>query len=708
MRDSSGADESAEILRMILDCLPAFVVACDKDMRFTLIRGTVLEKLGVDEAAIPRLIGTPVEDFFSGDAGEPILRHVRQSLGGESASFEVPWGGRWFAAHVGPIRDEQGTVVGSVGVGMDITPRYLLRAQLDQERQMLEDAQQLAEVGSWVLDIRTEQTQISAQLARLFGFAPPPGPIHWNELAKAIPPNEMQMIETEKQRALRTCGPYDFDHDVVRADGSIRHVRSRGHVQCDEHGRPIRCVGTMHDITERVEAQRTAELLAYHDALTGLPNRWLLHDRLQTAIASARRDGTNIFVLFIDLDDFKRINDSLGHALGDVLLAEVGQRLHATARSSDTVARMGGDEFVIILTHIENDEQLDAAVAKVHSAFKAPFRLAEAEYSVTASVGVAGFPDDALTEGELLKDADAAMYEAKQRGRNAVQRFSAKSVSSSMHRVQLEVDLVRALREGEFRVHYQPIVDAHTLRTVGVEALLRWQHPTRGLLLPMAFVDVIEHTQYAVSVGEWVLHEACMEVAQWRKRFGLPLRLSVNVSARQLQRNHFASVITGVLDATGLSADALEIELTENTVVRELESAAAVLSRIRELGVGVAIDDFGTGYNSLSYVKHFPLTALKIDRAFVGEIGVNAFDEAISSAVAAMGKALRIRVIAEGVEQRGQLDSLLMLGCDEVQGYYFAPPMEPRELDGRLAAEAASGVSPGTPRKSAHADPGND
>lgn len=667
------------------------MVASDLDLRFTVIRGTILQELGLDEAGIAALIGTPLEKFFRAPDGEAIMQRVREALAGATSGLEVQWGGRWYNAHVAPLRDQGGALVGVVAVGMDITPRYRLRAQLDQERQMLEEAQQLAEVGSWVLDIGTGEVQISAQLARLFGIEPSASPLHWSDLAQAFPPREVQMIQSEKERALRTCGPYDFDHDIVRADGTVRHVRSRGHVDCDEQGKPLRCIGTMHDVTERVEAQRTVELLAYHDALTGLPNRWLLQDRLHTAIASARREEQNVYVLFIDLDNFKRINDSLGHALGDVLLAQVGQRLHATARSSDTVGRMGGDEFVVVLTHVETDAQLQAAIAKVLAVFKAPFRLAGTDYGITASIGIAGFPDDAFSEEELLRNADAAMYEAKQHGRNAVERFTGKSLAMSARRVQIEVDLLRALREHEFCLHYQPIVDAHTLRTVGVEALLRWQHPTRGLLMPISFVDVIDHSDYAISVGEWVLQEACAQVAQWRIRFGIPLRLSVNVSSRQLQRNHFGAILLSALKASGLSADAVEIELTENTVVHDLESAGSVLTRLREIGVGVAIDDFGTGYNSLSYLKHFPLTAIKIDRSFVAEIGMNAFDEAISSAVAALGKALHIRVIAEGVEQQAQMDSLLTLGCDEVQGYFFARPMEAGELDHRLAMELAAG-----------------
>jgi diguanylate cyclase (GGDEF)-like protein len=514
-------------------------------------------------------------------------------------------------------------------------------------------------------------------------------PIHWSRLLHALSPAQMQLIEGEKERALRTCGAYDFDHDIVRPDGTVRHVRSRGHVDCDDDGNALRCVGTMLDITERVEAQRTAELLAYHDPLTGLPNRWLLHDRLRSAIASAQREAQHVFVVFIDLDDFKRINDSLGHAIGDVLLAEVGQRLERAARSSDTVARMGGDEFVVVLTHIDDDGQLEAAITKLRAVFRAPFRLAEAEYAITASFGVAGYPVDANSDGDLLRDADAAMYEAKKTGSNTVCRYSGTSTAMSVQRLQLEADLREAIREGQFRVYYQPIAAAGSLQIIGVEALLRWQHPTRGLLLPGAFLHLIEHTDYAITLGGWVLREACEQIMRWRTALQMPLRLSINVSARQLQRNHFTTVLGEALRSSGLEAEAVEVELTENTVVHDLESAARVLGRLRDVGVGVAIDDFGTGYNSLSYLKHFPITALKIDRSFVSEMGADRFDQAISGALVALGKALRLRVIAEGVEQPAQLRALVAMGCDEVQGYYVAPPMEVDRLSDRLASLAA-------------------
>lgn len=685
MRDAYGPEESGKILNLILKCLPAFVVAADTDLRFTLIQGSVLHEIGLDR---PALIGMRAEEYLVGEAGETILRHIRSALNGNAESFEAGWGDRWYAAHVAPLRDD-GTIIGVVGVGLDITQRQRLKEQLERERQLLEDAQLLAEVGSWVLDVRTGDVQLSAQLARLLGVPHRPEAVHWSELAAAFAPNELHIIEAERRRALRTCGSYDFDHDIVRPDGTMRHVRSRGHVDCDEQGKPLRCIGTMIDITERVEAQRAAEMLAYHDPLTGLPNRWLLHDRLQTAIASARRERQNVYAVFIDLDDFKRINDSLGHAVGDVLLAEVGQRLHGASRTSDTVARMGGDEFLIVLTHVEGDDQLQAALDKIRTVFDVPFRLAGADYSISASLGVAGYPADASNVSDLLRDADAAMYEAKQQGRDMVARYTTTSIASSKERVQLEVDVRRAINEREFEVHYQPIVNATTMKTVAVEALVRWRHPAHGLLYPASFLHVIERTDYMNTVGEWVLREACTQVARWRDELHVPLRLSVNVAARQLQRNHLAEIVGRTLQESGLEADAIDIELTENTVVHDFELATGTLAKLRALGVGVAIDDFGTGYNSLSYLKHFPITALKIDRSFVTEMDVDAFDEAISSAVVALGKALRIRVVAEGVEHRAQLDSLLALGCDEVQGYFFAPPMEAKQFARRMALEAA-------------------
>ncbi len=689
MREVEKARESAEFLNRILQTLPAFVLAADADLRFTAIRGSILRDLGLDSEQIARLIGTRADAYFTGPEGSVIMEHARAALAGEQRSFESAWRGVWFTAHIAPMRDANGNIAGVVGVGMDTTRRHMLELQVDAERQALNEAQELAEVGSWVLDIETGTVRISAQLARLLGIPHRREPQPFSNLEHFFHPTEYAFFSGEKERILRASGSFDFDHQIVRPDGTIRHVRSRGHVESSSEGVPLRCVGTMLDITARVEAQRTFEMLAYHDPLTGLPNRWLLRDRLTQAIALARREQRKFYVLFVDLDDFKRINDTLGHAEGDVLLGEVAQRLKNATRGTDTVARMGGDEFVVIFTEVHSDDQFETAVAKLRQAFRAPFRLRGEDYRITASIGVAVYPDDALTEDELLQDADAAMYRAKQEGRNAVQRHEGSSLAATLRRVQLEVDLPRALHDAEFRIRYQPVVNAKTLDIVGVEALLRWEHPSRGLLLPMSFMDSMEESEFMKTIGEWVIQEACAQVAQWRKRYGIPLRLSVNVSARQLMRDHLPHIISKALTGSGLEAGSLEIEITETTILRDLELTSTMLTEVRDMGIGIAIDDFGTGYNSLSYLKHFPVTALKIDRSFVSEIGIDLFDEAISSAVAALGKALQIRVIAEGVETRKQFDSLRALGCDELQGFYFAPPLEATHMATKLAMTGA-------------------
>jgi diguanylate cyclase (GGDEF)-like protein/PAS domain S-box-containing protein len=689
MREVDKARESAEFLDHILQTLPAFVMAADTQLRFTAIRGSVLQALGLDAQQITRLIGTRADVYFASPEGDAIMEHARAALTGEERSFESAWRGVWFTAHIAPMRNALGEIVGVVGVGMDTTRRHLLEIQLEAEREALNEAQELAEVGSWVLDVATGTVRISAQLARLLGIPYRREPQPFSNLEHFFHPTEYAMFTGEKERVLRASGSFDFDHQIVRPDGTIRYVRSRGHVECAQDGAPLRCVGTMLDITARVEAQRTFEMLAYHDALTGLPNRWLLRDRLTQAIALAKREQRKFYVLFVDLDDFKRINDTLGHAEGDVLLGEVGQRLKNATRGTDTVARMGGDEFVVIFTEVHSDDQLETAIGKLRQAFRAPFHLRGSDYRITASIGVAVYPDDALTEDELLQDADAAMYQAKQEGRNAVQRHHGSSLAATWRRVQLEVDLPRALRDAEFRIRYQPVVNAQTLQIVGVEALLRWDHPSRGLLLPMSFMASMEETEFMKTIGEWVIREACVQVAQWRSRFNMPLRLSVNISARQLMRDQLPHTISRALGDSGLEPGALEIEITETAIVRDLELTSAMLTEVRDMGIGIAIDDFGTGYNSLSYLKHFPVTALKIDRTFVGEIGFDSFDEAISKSVAALGKALQIRVIAQGVETRTQFDSLRALGCDELQGFYFAPPLDAAHMATKLAIGTA-------------------
>ena len=651
-------------------------------MRFTAIKGSVLEHLGLNDAAVAELIGNPIEMYFTGSEGARIVTALRHALAGESGSSDHEWQGRYYACHAAPIVNN--AIKGVVVVGMDITRRRRLERELDSERRALAEAQQLAGLGSWVADVPADRLTISPELARILGIDPTDEPLAFSEIVPLFHADELPQLLREKERLEREGGSYDIDHRIVRPDGNIRFVKSRGHVDRDERGAAVRCVGTMMDVTSRVEAQQAAEEMAYHDSLTGLANRALLSDRIRQAIARAEREPSPFLIVFIDLDNFKRINDSLGHAEGDILLTEIGQRLRNAIRHSDTVARAGGDEFVVLVADA-NELEEEAALRKIQSVFNAPFRLRGKEYFVRASIGVAAFPSDARSERELLQCADSAMYEAKQSGRNALRRYRGAGNSVLERRMQLEVDLPKAIPEHQLRLYYQILVDAKTLKISGVEALLRWQHPSRGLLLPKTFMDVMENSEFIMPIGEWTLREAATQMVEWRKRYNLPLRLNVNVSAKQLGRSDkLAKRIAQTLEAAGLEPGALELEITETAIVQDLERVIAILSELREYGVGIAIDDFGTGYNSLSYLKHFPVTALKIDRSFVAELGVDAFDKAISYAVTALGKALEIRVVAEGVETEAQAASLREIGCDELQGYYFSPPMTAGEIEGRL------------------------
>ncbi len=656
--------------------------ATDQELRFTTIRGATLRHLGLDQAKIKEMIGQSVESYFVGPEGETTLGHLRAAAKGAVSTFDHEWQGRFYVCHCAPLMN--GEITGTVAVGIDITARKRLERELENERRALAEAQRLAGLGSWVADVTNDRISISPELARLLGTEPVTEPLPFAQIAPFLHPDELPTLMREKDRLLREGGSYDIDHRIVRPDGTLRYVKSRGRVERDAQNRAVRCIGTMWDVTARVEAQQAAEVLAYHDSLTGLPNRSLLSDRIRQAIARSERDLSSFLILFIDLDNFKRINDSLGHAEGDVLLTEIGQRLRNAIRHTDTVARAGGDEFVVLISN-SNDTEEQTAIRKIQAVFHAPFRLRGNEYFVRASIGVAAYPDDAKGERELLQCADAAMYEVKQAGRNAIRKYKGSGNSALERRMQLEVDLPKALREKQLRLFYQLLVDAKTLKISGVEALLRWDHPTRGMLLPMAFMDIMENSEFIASIGDWTVREAATQVVDWRKRFKLPLRLNVNFSAKQLAYgDHLAERIAQTLAISGLEPSGLELEITETAIVQDLERVITILTQLRQLGVGIAIDDFGTGYNSLSYLKHFPVTALKIDRSFVAELGVDAFDEAISYAVAALGKALNIRVVAEGVETEHQASALLNLGCDELQGYYFAPPLSAAETEVRL------------------------
>jgi diguanylate cyclase (GGDEF)-like protein/PAS domain S-box-containing protein len=434
-------------------------------------------------------------------------------------------------------------------------------------------------------------------------------------------------------------------------------------------------IGVINDVTDLIRYQEQLEYQANYDSLTRLPNRNLLRDRLEHALVVARRQHQGVAVVFLDLDGFKNVNDTLGHSVGDRLLRVVSERLARCSRTSDTVARHGGDEFVIVMTDTVDEQSLIAWMERVRSSIAEPVWLDGTELYVGCSMGASLFPQDGDDAETLMKKADLAMYRAKDMGRNTFQFYQPEMNASAGARLNLERRLRRALRDDEFLLHYQPQVDIGSGQIVGIEALVRWSDPEDGLVLPSSFIPVAEECGLIGPLSEWVLREACRQNKAWQDEGLPPARVSVNLSARVFQQRDIAKLVMQVLAETGLEPRYLELELTESTIMRNAEEAVSMLNELHALGIGLAIDDFGTGYSSLSYLKRFPVDRLKIDRSFVSDIGVSGDDETITSAIIALAHSLKLQVIAEGVETLAQLDFLKARACDEMQGFYFAKPL---------------------------------
>jgi diguanylate cyclase (GGDEF)-like protein/PAS domain S-box-containing protein len=465
----------------------------------------------------------------------------------------------------------------------------------------------------------------------------------------------------------------------VRPDGQVVWAQLHATLVPDSDGQPMYAVTQIVDITARREAEEQLAHQALHDVLTGLPNRALIMDRLTQGLSRAARQETAVAALFLDLDNFKLVNDSLGHVVGDELLRAVAARLDATMRPSDTVGRFGGDEFVLVCEDLGSADDAVAIASRIAETFAAPFSFAGREQHVTASVGVAVAADRFATAESLIRDADVAMYRAKETGKNRYEVFDAAMRERVVDRLAAETDLRRALAQGELRVFYQPVVRVEG-DLVAVEALARWEHPERGLLGPAEFIPLAEETGLILQLGAEILEEACRQTAEWRRE-GKDIAVSVNLSARQVAALDTADLVRGALKRSGLPAPALCVEITEGGVMNHGEDAMRTLHELRKLGVRIAIDDFGVGYSSLSYLKTLPVDVVKLDRAFVQSLPDSKEDKAIVSAVLALADVMGLTVIAEGVESKRHLAELRRLGCRLVQGYLFGRPQLPHELD---------------------------
>jgi diguanylate cyclase (GGDEF)-like protein/PAS domain S-box-containing protein len=480
----------------------------------------------------------------------------------------------------------------------------------------------------------------------------------------------------------------NYEICLKRADGTAVWVLANESLLEDEPGGPV-LEGSLIDITERKKAEEQSHHQAYHDALTDLPNRILFHDRLSLAILHAHRRKQKLAVMFIDLDHFKHVNDTLGHSAGDEVLIAVAERLKGCLREEDTVARVGGDEFLVLLTGITRESDAAQTARKLLKVLAEPFAFKKRELFLSASIGVGLFPNDGGDAETLVANVDTAMYRAKEAGRNNFQFFTPHMQERSQERAHLESGLRRALPREEFALHYQPILEMKGRRVVGVEALVRWNHPERGLLAPKDFIGIAEDAGLIVAVGEWILRRACRQARLLQNGSFPGLRIAVNLSARQFQDRGLVSTVERILAETGLDPSTLELEITESIAMQNLGLTGEVLGELTRMGIHISMDDFGTGHSSLNYLKHFPIHRLKVDRSFVAGMTRDERDRSIVAAIISMAHNLGLRVTAEGVETPDQAEMLQALSCDDVQGFLFAKPFPEPELEERLLRTAA-------------------
>jgi diguanylate cyclase (GGDEF)-like protein/PAS domain S-box-containing protein len=496
-----------------------------------------------------------------------------------------------------------------------------------------------------------------------------------------------QQVDQMLRRALQgeTISSPDV-HYLVPATNRSGWVSSVYRPHLDEAGNVVGVVGLIRDITARKAAEQQIEYQAYHDALTGLANRRLFQEHLSLALALAQRRNSIVAVLFLDLDHFKLVNDSLGHSVGDALLREVAQRLKATVREGDTVARVGGDEFTIVLQDLPRSDAAAVVARKVLRTVAAPMDVEGHRLYVTTSIGITLFPDDGDDAETLLKNADTAMYRAKSEGRNSYQMATRELSRSTQERMLVENGLHHALEAGEFELLYQPQLEADDMTIVGMEALLRWNHPERGVITPEHFIGIAEERGLILPIGDWVIREACVAARRFHDSGYPNFRVAVNLSARQFRDPTLLSTVQSAIAEAGIDPRTLELEITESVAMEDVELTMSTLRQFREQGVTIAIDDFGTGHSSLSYLKRFPIDALKIDKGFVLDLPDKFEDAAIVSSVIQLANGLGLRVVAEGVERREQLDFLRENGCREVQGFYFSYPVRLDDITRMLSA----------------------
>ncbi len=579
-----------------------------------------------------------------------------------------------------------------IGIVRDITERKRTEETIRRRDAILKQAGQMANLGAWEMEIvdpgniGAGRLSWSDEAFRIFGYEP--GSI---EVSKPLfhermhPDDRAKVIEALK-RAVNREEPFSIEHRIVRPDGTERIVWQRAEIAFDEDNKPLRIVGAVQDITDRKQAEETIRYQSYHDLMTGLPNRDQLLIRLRLELAQHEKNRKKLAVLHIDLDRFRTINDTLGHAVGDKVIVAVTEILRQLIRRNDTLARIGSDEFIILLADLERVEEAAMFGQRLVSTMRHPLTVDGHELYTTASVGMSIYPGDGSAAETLLKNADIAVSSVKEWGRNNFQFFNPALNRRTVERLLLESSLRQSLERGEIEVRYQPQIDIKSGKMIAVEALSRWRHPELGLLEPSQFIPVAEEIGFISSIDNWVLRTAAAQSRSWIDAGFPPLCMTVNISAHQFQQPSFIQTVKGILKDTGLDPSYLDIEITESTAMRDIDRSVPHLKGLHELGISLSIDDFGTGYSSLNYLKRFPVHKLKIDKSFIHGITEDRNDQAIVRAVIAMGHNLGMTVIAEGVETKEQYEFLKTADCDEVQGFLFSEPVPADQVRMLLAA----------------------
>ena len=679
---SHGSDLSRDELVAILDGMQDTFYRTNSEGCLVYISRSSERLLGYQPE---ELLGTKLSDLYVEADGREKFIAAFQAAGGSIEAYEAPLWRKdgqivWVSTNAHYFRGPAGDILGVEGTTRDVTTRIKQQQELNRLKSTLDktlDCVFMFEPESlkffYVNEGATRQVGYSTE--ELLQMTPYDIKPTYNEVqfrALLVP-----LIDgREDTMTFETIHQHKDGHELP-VEIFLQYVKP-------ENESP-RFVAIVRDLSERIEAQKKLRHLAHHDSLTNLPNRLLFMDRLEHALLRRHASG-QLAVLFLDLDRFKVINDTLGHASGDMVLQLLGERLSSCLRADDTLARLSGDEFAIILEDVNSSDEVVTVARHVLQELVSPFVVEGRELFITASIGISMSPNDGKDSNTLLKHADVAMYRAKDLGRNTYQFYAADMSAKAFERLNLETSLRYALERDQFKLMYQPQVDISTGKIIGVEALLRWQHPDLGIIGPSEFIPILEETGLIVPVGEWLLYKACTQVKSWQDMYDTNLRIAINLSARQFNDSELVSLVEYCLARANLAAQTLELEITESIIMQDSKWIGDAFQAFESMGVRVAIDDFGTGYSSLSYLKRFPIDTIKIDRSFIRDVTSDIDDAAIVSAIIAMAQSLKLEVVAEGVETEAQLNFVRGKGCTAMQGFLFSEPLTPEAID-RLMAE---------------------